>query len=251
MKLIVFNQGLGDCINYASLVAQFAAKDRVRIACKKRPGRLYKKNVESFFAGLNVRVTECENNDQVRELMKLHSDVLALEEFSSIPYTFPDRHRNHVRDGYREAGLIWEDRQKYCPIASATADAIQISLSRFWDQHWIGNEYAFIPEGGEEGKFSIDRKYVGVKNIIKPPQDALMLEWANIIYRAAEIHCHDTSWPWLIDKLPTTGKLFFHKSRTFEGQQLCFDYEFLKPWEIIEYGPQAQRYKIMQRGRML
>ena len=261
---IAFNQGLGDCINYASLVVQFAVKQPVIIACKKRPGQRYKENAESFFIGYDVTVIECETHNDVYKLIAQYPNNIRLEEYSEIPYT-SDRHIEHTKQGYIEAGLVYEDREKYCPIAKIAKEVNALFVPHHPS---ISNDtipFAFIPEGGSECKFKIDRKYVdpSLKECI-PPQNTLLIGWSRMIYLATEIHCHDTSWPWLIDKIPTTGKLFFHRyARKFDGKILPYKYDFQKPWQFIdepEYisgtDPVAPningfKYDIFQRGKKI
>lgn len=245
MKFIAFNQGLGDCINYASLVVQFAKKGPVAIACKKVTGQRYEENVRSFFKGYDVKVIPCEGPDQVRELIKQFPDRLCLEEYhETIPYVL-ERHLDHIKEGYEFAGLNFEDREKYCPIRDQAKKITQIDPGLL--SHW---KTAFIPEGGSEKQFSIDRKFVNPElSVYVPPQDALLLQYAYMIKVAKEIHVHDTSWPWLIDKLPTTGKLFFHRyARTFEGRPLPHVYRVLKPWQMI-FENKPEQPPIMQKGK--
>ncbi len=93
--------------------------------------------------------------------------------------------------------------------------------------------YAFVPEGGSSGKYRIDRSHVYKDlEIIVPPQNSLMLKYADIVKHAVEVHCHVTSWQRLIDKIPTSGTLFLHHYAR-ETRIPPFRFEFNKKWKQL------------------
>jgi hypothetical protein len=236
MIFIAVQQGLGDGINYASLYAQYAAQERVAIPCPEHN----RDNMKSFLDGLDIELVPCESDELIRELLSIYPHSLPLEIFA--PNFNADE---HIKQGYEAAGLNYWERDKYCPIRSQIHKIEQIPIP--------DEPYAFVPEGGSTGEFHINRILIGRHlKVIVPPNNALLLAYADIIKNAQEIHCHDTSWPWLIDKIPTNGKLFFHHYARPCGYN--YDILFLKDWNRIhsdKIHAAAPKYTIAQRGRIV
>lgn len=192
---------MGDTIDCVSLVNQLAAKEpQGRLIFPVQHG--YMDNVRSFFPiDTPIEFVNLLNFNTYDELKKSRGAI----EF--ITYGTATDH-NDIRALYRAAGLNYAEREKYCTIRNQVKRIPQIEPPT--------EPYAFIPEGGSPKLnggtgYTCDRRFKdkGLIEIV-PPQNAMMLAYAKIIEHATEIHCHPTSWQRLIDKLPTTGKLFHH-----------------------------------------
>jgi hypothetical protein len=192
-----------DCvplINYlsqTSLNESFGQEQRLLLLTMQHTAR----SIRSFFpVDANLDFAILRNLHDFDEIKRSYGAVEVIAAENDIPF---DYQHFEIETLYKKAGLLYAERDKWCTIKSQIAEVEQLEPPT--------EPYAFIPEGGSPGKYKIDRKYVskGLKEII-PPQDAFMLSYAKIIEHATEIHCHPTSWPRLIEKLPTRGKLFMH-----------------------------------------
>lgn len=202
MKLLKLRYGreyiiaMGDTIDCLSLILQLS----------KKHGRLLVPVQRHCYNTISSMLPEDAG-------IELHS-LISLHDYDSLSARYEVLDITGIHDNtvtweldmvtvYKAAGLSYADKEKYCPIRQQVKKVRQLPLP--------GRPYAFIPEGGSTRTFKIDRKYVNTNlQVIVPPHNAFMLEWAAIIENAAEIHCHATGWQRLIDKLPTKGKLFMH-----------------------------------------
>jgi hypothetical protein len=76
------------------------------------------------------------------------------------------------------------------------------------------NEYIFLHEGGSENKNIIDRTKINSNLKIVFPDLNLtdnIFDYCYLIEHAAEIHCVESGFLFLIDSIPTNGKLFSHR----------------------------------------
>ncbi len=111
------------------------------------------------------------------------------------------------------------------------------------EAEWKGgeNRFSLLHEDKERG-FMIDEQRVRTYRlrapILKPcvemSQLAFLTDWRNLISRANEIHCIDSAPMCLIELLPTTGKLFYHKYARHHGSRQKVDQVLRKPWVILE-----------------
>lgn len=226
-KFLACHTGLGDLINLSGAIKQLAEKELVVIPLIDMRGIPFperkKQNVLSFFDGVNVKFIDWNPKadifDWIDKWGATGTGWFTKRNCTSKDFCIND----HIKEAYGKLGCNYELRGE-SPIIENVKKVKQLPVP--------DEPYAFVPEGGSTGKFHIDRKYVtsGLK-VIVPPQDSLMLEYGDIIECAAEIHTHDCAWPWLINLLPTNGKLYFHKSVRHESDYVYS--EFLKEFEII------------------
>lgn len=221
--LVCIHLGLGDLINYAPLIKELSKDDHLIIPC-------FNKNLTNagqMFDGLNIELMPIEdgNWDRVHAILAHYKfkgeKTIGIGYFSGKPFDIS----KHVEIGYEALGYNFKELCKEQFLYSQSLKVGQETISR--------NPYAFVPEGGSTGLFKIDRKHIGQGlDVAIPGQKVMLLTYRNVICEADEIHCHDTSWPWLINQLPTTGKLFFHKGVRDDGYDLRS--MFTKEWTIIE-----------------
>lgn len=207
---------MGDTIDCVSLIMQLAEREPLLIPvqghCMATVPTLFPKHaVVDFITMRNfAHLPELELE---YETLYIHSD-----ETKTIGI------RGHIDmiGLYMAAGLDYSKRDEYCPIPKQVKHSIQLKVPT--------RPYVFVPEGGSPGTYRIDRRYItpGL-DIIVPPKNTPMLQWASIIEHATEIHCHITSWWRLIDKIPTRGKLFMHHYARKSPMPLEW-FEFMKPW---------------------
>jgi len=188
---------MGDTIDCVALINYLSHKERLLLLTMHH----YAKTIRSFFpAQCNIDFALLNNLHDFENVKRSYGAVEVIASEKDIPFDY--RHFE-IATLYKKAGLDYTERHKYCTIKSQAEKTLQIEPPK--------QPYAFIPEGGSPGKYRVDRKYVQKELLeVVPPQDAYMLSYAKIMEHATEIHCHPTSWPRLIEKLPTTGKLFMH-----------------------------------------
>jgi hypothetical protein len=228
-KIYVFNSGLGDFINLSSAIAQLSKKELillplVNMVSKAPFPSMKKRNIETFLDGCNIKLMDVNPNADIFDLIDKWQGR-GFQWFVKRGCTANDFQINdHIKEVYELLGIDYETRVTHSPIPENANKIKQLPIPT--------EPYAFIPEGGSTGQFKIDRKYVtaGLKEVI-PPQDALMLEWADIIINATEIHSHDCGWWALINALNTKGKVFFHLYARPEC--LMYDYNTIYPKKYI------------------
>ncbi len=66
------------------------------------------------------------------------------------------------------------------------------------------------------------------------PSWPLLTDWRNVILDACEIHVIDSAPMHLVELLPTTGKLFYHKYARSLGNRMHMDAVLRKDWTVLE-----------------
>lgn len=64
--------------------------------------------------------------------------------------------------------------------------------------------------------------------------ELLLTDWRNVIRSAREIHVIDSAPMHLVELLPTTGKLFYHKYARAKGSREHMDAVLRKDWTVLE-----------------
>ena len=88
--------------------------------------------------------------------------------------------------------------------------------------------------------FSIDPARLprepAIARIAQVTEAPLLTDWRELIYKATEIHCIDSSVMHLVELLPTRplGKLVYHKYARAANSRNPVDAVFRKEWKIIE-----------------
>jgi hypothetical protein len=210
---------MGDTIDCVSLIMQLSEREPLLIPvqahCMATVPSLFPKHAAVDFITMRnfAHLPELERE---YETLSIHSD-----ETKTVGI------KGHIDmiGLYMAANLDYSKRDEHCPIPEQVKHAVQLKVP--------SRPYAFVPEGGSPGTYFINRKYVDPSlDIIVPPKNTPMLQWASIIEHATEIHCHITSWWRLIDKIPTRGKLFIHHY-TRQSSIPTNEFEFRKYWEQI------------------
>jgi hypothetical protein len=223
MKLLIlkYNKeyilGMGDVIDCVPLIYRIALTQEILLPIQAS----YEENIRSFFSQYaKISFYPIPDMDALHELEK-SMECIRIE--NNEEYIKENKLKGHtdIKGLYHKAGWFFDNIDYSMLITEIPA----------YSQYKVPERpYAFIPEGGSSGNYRIDRKYVD-KNleVITPPQNALMLKYADIVKNATEIHCHATSWQRLIDKIPTNGKLFMHHYAR-ETRVKPEDFEFSKKW---------------------
>jgi hypothetical protein len=87
-----------------------------------------------------------------------------------------------------------------------------------------------------ERDFEIDHKRLSLQatSRIVPGAAPFLTDWRNVIRDAKEIHVIDSAPMHLIELLPTTGKLFYHKYARAQSSRQHMDAVLRKEWTVLE-----------------
>lgn len=70
--------------------------------------------------------------------------------------------------------------------------------------------------------------------VIKVEERGLLTDWRRHILEAGQIHVIDSSFMHLVELMPTTGKLFYHKYARAQGSRQHTDAVLRKDWRVYE-----------------
>lgn len=215
---IAWHLGLGDAIACAAIVAKLATEnDVVEIPCWKHN----EVSIKSFFVNYpNVKITTI-NIGEDKEWAKNADIKLGVYDVKNWKYHTTHPHEDFVQWFYRQARMDMNEKDKYCPI------------KKYAEQYFIVKNkipLQFIHDD-QSRNFYIEKHLVSDINTYKPENNGQgILIHIGHIMAATEIHCIDSSFLHLVECLPTTGKLFYHKYARPNSP----DYKYLKKdWTII------------------
>lgn len=210
---IVWHLGLGDAIACAAIVAKLATENNiVEIPCWKHN----EISVKSFFVNHpNVKVIPFEDESSYLKWMgSFELTDLCLGYYSRFPQL---QHEDFVQWFYRQARMNIEKKGMYCPIEKA-ANQGRMYISTKNIIYHDDSERGFVIKNKKHNSVSLYRGEFSI------------LTYHNLLLNAKEIHCIDSSFLHLVECLPTTGKLFYHKYARPNSP----DYKYLKKeWQIL------------------
>ena len=210
---------MGDTIDCVPLINFLINKHgRLIIPCYRH----YRNNILSFFPkDINAEIIPINSFD---DYQYYHKSRIVLE-INPKRHDEPLDYRHfEIATVYEEAGLPYKDRHKWNTIDKKRVNQLPIP----------SYPYAFVPEGGSTNAYKIDRELIGDGlELIIPPQDGMMLAYADIIASAKEIHCHATAYQRLVDKLPTSGELYLHHYARATN---------IKPENYVKYGVNEKKW---------
>jgi hypothetical protein len=220
--LFCVNLGLGDFINYVPLMVEVSKTKSLLVPVLN----VYIENCNLLVDRYNIELLSTNtndydyNNDFKNKYRATGGEVLGFGHYSDVGI----RGETHVTDGYESIGYDFKSLCKNKDIYKQSLKVKQIKVPEI--------PYAFVPEGGSSYDYRIKRSYID-RNlmIITPPQNSILLSYADIIYNATEIHCHDTAYPWYINQMPVKGRLYFHRYVRDFGY--FFDKLYLHNWQEL------------------
>lgn len=190
MRTINWHLGLGDAIVCAPIAMKYASRGYVMATA----GNFI--SVDSIFSATDVGVHVVKDAYPVEDaILNLGHYGIKRAEGESFDRWF-----------FRQAGMNIKDRS-LCPITN---------------YHWRGveqypipgnpGEYIFIHEDTGRGFYIDHNKIWGRIDKITPYKtDGSILSYCEILINAAEVHVIDSAFLHLADRLPCTGKLFWHR----------------------------------------
>lgn len=196
MIFVKWHMGIGDIIATAAIVNKLSHETGEEIIVPTYAHN--EESVKSIFVNVPNVKTCIVNNDE-----DFYKDCKTF----SLGYYSPIKQRedeDFVQWFYRQAGMAYEERVKWCPVQEAAKKVKQTRVSdRF--------PYDFIHDVGSIGVFRID--YQTDRMVFRPGKHGSILQYVDLLKNATEIHCIDSSFFHLVESVETTGKLFYHKLR--------------------------------------
>lgn len=194
--------GLGDHLIVNAIVRHLAKeREKVLVLCKERNAP----SVEFMFRDLQNVIPVAQPGDGVEQAKAWADqfesdggDVLRIGMYGEN-FTFT----NWDRCMYRQAQVPFD--WKWSKFFVAKTDAPEIAPPE--------GEYAFVHDDPTRG-FTLDRNLIGCPIQISPSNAGHMFQWRDVIEKASEIHCIDSSFANLVDMMPTedfkTRKFVLH-----------------------------------------
>ncbi len=216
MKFLAWHLGLGDAIICSGLVNYLSKKEKITIPCHEK----YYRNIKSFFSNNpNVIVRIVSGDDEIQRIADSETSI-------KLGCFLKDRKedKGHLQFSelfYSDAGVDFLERYNSCPLSDSSYNFPQVK----------SNEEVLVCSLGSAGQFKIREEFLTGKKIIEPSMTHLMIQYAEVIKNAKEIHCIESAFLQLCEYLPTTGKLFYHKYARPDSSD--FSRVFKKDWQII------------------
>jgi hypothetical protein len=223
-SLIIYHHlGLGDHIICNGLVRYLAQNNKVILICKNKNIN----NVNFMYRdNTNISTQPVDNDYEADYYCNSQSDIDVLRVgFAVGGKKFSDCLWDE--NFYRNANVNFEyswSRFYIEPDMSKT-EKLYASLNP------KNEPYIFIHNIDSTNSDRIDYSIIDrTKKIIITDRNIDFFDYCSIIYKALEIHCIDSSFKHLIDRIPTTGQLFYHKLRLPKPYD---NYTQKKNWTIV------------------
>jgi hypothetical protein len=203
--------GLGDHIATAAIINKLANEsgEEIILPC-------YQHNEE------NVRSIFINTPNIIIHVVESDKDFLNEGKSFALGYYSPIQQlptEDFVQWFYRQAGMTYADRLKWCPVQEAAKKVSQTTVSSEF-------EYDFVHDAGSTGEHTI--KHKKDRLIFRPSKQGSILRYVEALKNATEIHCIDSSFFHLVESIYTKGQLFYHKTRPNSTK-----FNPIKQWTII------------------
>lgn len=189
MKTINWHLGLGDAIICAPIAMKYLYQNGGYVMSLSENFL----SVDSFFANSPIGVHIVKDAYPVKEALDLGHYGEKRLEGESFDRWF-----------YRQAGMPIEDRT-YCPITNGVYKRTeQLPVPK--------EDFIFVHTDGKRG-YNVDGQRIegNLFQYFPTRTDKSILAYADILIEAKEIHVIDSCFLHLADRLPTKGKLFWHR----------------------------------------
>lgn len=211
MKTLLWHLGLGDAIICAPIAVKLAQEyGGLRVPCYRHN----EVSVRGFFI----------NHPEI-EVYTTDSDIGPTGEYIPLGFYAESVMQQPFNTWfYKQLGLDYEETVKqYCPLQKAAEKIEQIKALKTY------GPYLLVHDDAKRG-FDI------MPEFLRPDLPAIrvtpfgsILEYAELLKNAAEIHCIDSSFIHLADRLESTGKLYYHKYARPGSQPI----HHLKHWTTL------------------
>lgn len=212
---IVTMYGTGDQIMVSGAVAYLSQFYDNPVLCCWRENIV---NIRSFYVNHpNIEFFEFNNK---YDLAKLHGEMIRCGPFGCD--FNPIGNESMDQCIYRQLGLPFRYRWEYCPIEKAAQSVRQLKAP------------SDLPIAHHRGEDLMRDNLLPNEFMLVTDNGNSILEYADALINAPEIHCIDSSVFHLVNSLPVTGKLFFHRYARKTPRTGWFDYKRKMNWTIFE-----------------
>jgi hypothetical protein len=220
-KIIVYHHlGLGDHIICNGIVRHFSEKSSIDLLCKKQNLT----NIKLMYSdNPDINVMEVSDDNEARVLCD-RSQCLRIG-FCTGALFYSDKVWDEMF--YTHANLPFEYSWSkfFYPRNNQKENEAFNRLAPF------DKEYAFVHSTGSDNVDCIDYSAINPKlTIIESNRDIDLFSHRKIIEEAKEIHCINSSFIHLIDRINLKGQLFYHKN--FKLKPFS-DFTLKHNWNII------------------
>lgn len=218
--MIVYHHlGLGDHIICNGLVRHLYETNKdLKIFCKKQNI----KNITFMYRDTSIQIIPIEN-DQEANLFCNNNNCFRIG-FAVGGQSYPDKLWDETF--YLNANIPFEySWSKFYYEQNKDEE------SKIFDQIVTDNNYIFIHNTDSYGVNRINKNFISSNYYpIISDKNIPFFAYRKIIEHAKEIHCIDSSFKHLIDRIPTSGLLYYHKL----NNRKTFDtYHSKKEWIIV------------------
>lgn len=208
MMFVKWHMGLGDIIATSAIIHKLAIETGEEIIIPTYTHN--EESVKSIFINIpNIKTYRVQHDEEFWKDGK----TFALGGYNPIQKLESE---DFVQWFYRQAGMTYEQRIKWCPIEEAAKTVPQVTLQ---------GEYDFVHDVASIGTFRIEHKTDRV--IFRPGREGSILRYVELLKGATEIHCIDSSFFHLVESIETKAKLFYHTTRPRSTK-----FNSIKNWNI-------------------
>lgn len=221
--IIYHHLGLGDHIICNGLVRHFAEAGEVTVLCKYRNA----KNIKFMYRdNPNIIIHEVLADEEANEfcVSQKNNDVLRIG-FAVGGKRYYDClwDENFYKNAYIDFDYSWS---KFIVVPDE-----EESLQTYKKLNPKNEDYIFIHSIDSTNTDRINYSIIDNSiKVIKTDSSIPFFDYYYIIQNAKEIHCIDSSFKHLVDRISTTGKLFYHKLKHPKPYDL---YNSKKEWYIV------------------
>lgn len=212
MIKVACHLGLGDLIAISPIIAKLATinYDMIIVIPCYEHNRV---SVESIFVNFpNIQIDIVEDDSQFFDCtfrLGQYNTLIPIEQGEDFVSWF-----------YRQASMSFDEISKYNPVPDA-ADAYE------WNITSEAKYLVFVHDDQERG-FKITEEG---ERPIKSSIVESILGYSEMIKRAIDIHCIDSSFFHLVNLLPTTGNLTYHR---YVRKTESNNFKLIKNWKVLQ-----------------
>tara|TARA_B100000965_G_scaffold406806_1_gene448864 strand:- start:6978 stop:7730 length:753 start_codon:yes stop_codon:yes gene_type:complete len=224
-ELIIYHHlGIGDHIVCNGLVNFISENHRIHLPVKKK----YSEMVQHLYSKNNkVNLFEIEEESEKEQVLQYSEN----NKLNILKIGFEKLSGEYNKSFYSQIGLDYKYSYDKFYVPEDIDKEVKI-FNHLLDKYKImNNSFIFIHNSSTKGVFKL-------KNL--PKKDTIYMKqkddifnniffYRKVIIEAKEIHCVNSSFSTLIERLPTKGKLFFHDIIKREPVYLS------NKWEVINY----------------
>lgn len=213
--IIHHHLGLGDHFICNGLVNYFSKSKKIDLICKKHNEPTVKTLYQD---NSNVKVIPIPSQNELLE--SYNYSISTNQEILRIGFDKCNP-SNWDKSFYTQVGLDFIERYRLFKFPKTLPSQINIENKSF----------IFVHNECSEGRYSLNIESNLDRFVVEKNQTNNLFSYTNLLQRATEIHCINSSIFHLIDSMPNvTDKLYYHNTRNHP----C-NFQISSKWNIIDY----------------